>query len=175
MTRTHLGGAAIAVLMAASLGACQKPEPAKPAVDTSKIADAVKADAAQRVADVNAHDPAKYASHFASDAVAMRSDRANAAGPAAIQADFAKTIAATPDLHVVLSDPTVDVAASGDLAVFKATSVATMTDPITHKSVTITRNSIAEYKPQADGSWKIVWSVLSDAAPPDTAPPAPKA
>jgi len=175
MTRPHLVGAAIAVLMAASLGACQKPEPAKPAVDTGKIADAVKADAAQRVADVNAHDPAKYASHFASDAIAMRSDRANAVGAAAIQADFAKTMAATPDLHVVLSDPTVEVAASGDLAVFRATSAANMTDPITHKSVTVTRNTIAEYKPQADGSWKIVWSVLSDATPPDTASPAPKA
>ncbi|HLZ83168.1 MAG TPA: nuclear transport factor 2 family protein [Caulobacteraceae bacterium] len=174
MTRLHLAGAAISALLAASLGACQKAEPAKPAVDTGKIADAVKADAAQRVADVNAHDPAKYASHFATDAIAMRSDRANAVGPAAIQADFAKTMAATPDLHVVLSNPIVEVAASGDLAVFRATSAANMTDPITHKSVTITRNSIAEYKPQADGSWKIVWSVLSDAAPPDAAAPAPK-
>jgi ketosteroid isomerase-like protein len=175
MTRTHLAGAATAALMAASLGACQKAEPAKPAVDTAKIADAVKADAVQRVADVNAHDPAKYASHFAADAVAMRSGRANAAGAAAIQADFAKALAATPDLHVVLSDPTVDVAASGDLAVFRGTSVATETDPTTHKSVTATRNTVAEYKLQADGSWKIEWSVLSDTAPPDTAPPATKA
>ena len=175
MTRLQFAGAAVAVLMAAPLGACQKAEPAKPAADTAKIADAVKADAAQRVADVNAHDPAKYAGHFAADGVAMRSDRANAVGAAAIQADFTRTMAATPDLHVVLSDPTVEVPASGDLAVFRATSAANMTDPITHKSVTVTRNSIAEYKPQADGSWKIVWSVLSDAAPPDTAPPAPKA
>ena len=175
MTRLHLTGAAIAALMAASLGACQKAEPAKPAVDTAKIADAVKADAAQRVADVNAHDPAKYASHFAADGVAMRSGRANAVGAAAIQADFARTMAATPDLHVVLSDPAVEVAASGDLAVFHATSVATTTDPKTHKSVTATRNTVAIYKPQADGSWKIEWSVLSDVGPADTAAPAKKA
>jgi ketosteroid isomerase-like protein len=175
MTRTHLTGAAIAALMAASLGACQKAEPAKPAVDTAKIADAVKADATQRVADVNAHDPAKYASHFAADAVAIRNGRANAVGGAAIQADFARVMAAAPDLHVVLSDATVDVASSGDLAVFRATSVATETDPKTHKSVTATRNSLAEYKLQADGSWKIEWSVISDAAPPDTAAPATKA
>ncbi|HZL01069.1 MAG TPA: nuclear transport factor 2 family protein, partial [Caulobacteraceae bacterium] len=164
MTRIQLAGAAAAVLMAASLGACARPEAAKPAVDTGKIADAVKADEAQRYADVNAHDPAKVASHDAADAVSMFHGRPNAVGPDAIAASFKASLTDSPDLHVAASNQTVDVAASGDLAVFHATSVATFTDPKTKKPMTITSNSLAGYKPRADGTWKIEWSVVSNTA-----------
>jgi len=175
MTRTQLAGVATAVLMAASLGACAKPDAAKPAVDTAKIADAVKADAAQRYADVNAHDAAKVASHDAADAVAMFHGRPNAVGPDAIAASFKDSLVNAPDLKVTAADQTVDVAASGDLAVFHATSVATFTDPKTKKAVTTTSNSLSGYKPQADGSWKVEWSVVSDVGPAPAAPaPAPK-
>jgi ketosteroid isomerase-like protein len=149
-------------LAAAALAACT---PAKPAVDTAKIAEAVKADALQRIADVNAHDAAKVASHDAADAVSMFHGRANAAGPAAIETGFQQSLALTPDLHVVLTDPSVDVAAGGDMAVFRATTTATYTDPKTKAQTTVASNSLSEYKPQADGSWKIVWSVVSDVAP----------
>ena len=172
MTRFHFAGAASAVLMAASLGACNPATPAKPAVDTGKIADAVKADAAQRIADVNAHDAAKVAGHDAADAVVMFHGRPNAVGTAAIEAGFKQTLANAPDLHVTMSGQTVDVAASGDLAVFHGTSVATFTDAKTKKPVTTTSNSLAGYKPQADGSWKIEWSVVSDVGPPPNAAPA---
>jgi uncharacterized protein (TIGR02246 family) len=174
MTKLQLAGAAMCVLMAASLGGCNKAEQAKPTVDTAKISDAIKADVAQRIAAVNAHDADKYASHYAADAIAMRSGRPNSVGVAAIEASFKQTLAETPDLKVTLSDQAVDVASSGDLAVFRSTSVATMTDAKTHKTVTAARNSLAGYKPQADGSWKIEWSVLSDVGPADTAAPAAK-
>lgn len=170
MTRLHLVGAASAALMTASLGACQPASPAKPAVDTAKIADAVKADAAQRIADVNAHDAAKVAGHDAADAVSMFHGRPNAVGPAAIRASFQKSLTDSPDLKVTMSDPTVDVAASGDLAVIRSTTVATFTDPKTKKAATTTSNSIAEYKLQPDGTWKIEWSVVSDEAAPAAAP-----
>jgi ketosteroid isomerase-like protein len=73
-----------------------------------------------------------------------------------------------------MSDPVVYVAASGDLAVIRSTTVATFTDPKTGKPVTTTSNSLAGYKPQDDGAWKIEWSVVSDTAPPPPAAPAPK-
>jgi ketosteroid isomerase-like protein len=165
MTRLHFALAAMTALAAASLCACARPEPAKPAVDTTKISDAVKADATQRIADVDAHDPAKVASHDAADAVSMFHGRANAVGPAAIAASLQKTLADSPDLKVTMSDPTVDVAASGDMAVFRATTVATFTDSKTKKPVTTTSNSLSGYKLQPDGSWKIEWSVVSDTAP----------
>ncbi|HEY5105202.1 MAG TPA: nuclear transport factor 2 family protein [Caulobacteraceae bacterium] len=169
MTRPQFAGAAIAVLAAASLAACNKPAssaaPATPTVDTDKIADAVKADATQRIADVNAHDAAKVASHDAVDGVWMFHGRSNAVGPAAIQASFQQTLANNPDLKVVMSDPTVDVAASGDMAVLRSTTTAAFTDPKTKQPKTTTSNSLAGYKLQSDGSWKIEWSVVSDTGP----------
>jgi uncharacterized protein (TIGR02246 family) len=173
MTRLQLTGAAMAVLMAASLGACNKPaSSAATSVDTTKIADAIKADATQRIADVNAHDAAKVAAHDAADAVMMFHGQPNAVGPAAIEANFKQRFANTPDLHVTLSDPMVEVAASGDLAVLHSTTVATFTDAKTKKPVTTKANSLSGYKPQADGSWKIEWSVVSDTGPPPAAAPA---
>jgi ketosteroid isomerase-like protein len=174
MTRHQIAGVAMTALMAASLGGCDKTAPAKPAADTAKIADAIKADATQRIADVNAHDVAKVAGHDAADAVVMFHGRANAVGPAAIEANFKQTLALNPDLKVVLTDPTVDVASSGDLAVFRATTTATFTDPKTKKPVTTTSNSVAGYKLQPDASWKVEWSVVSDVGPPPAALPAKK-
>jgi len=175
MTRHQIAGAAMAALAAASLGACNKPAASTvPAVDTGKIADAVKADAAQRIADVNAHDAAKVAGHDAADAVSMFHGRPNAVGLPAIQAAFQQTLTNSPDLKVTLTDPAVDVAAAGDMAVFRATTTATFTDPKTKKAATTTSNSLAGYKLQPDGSWKVEWSVVSDTGPPPAAAPAAK-
>ena len=62
---------ALSLVLAASLAACAKTEPAKPAVDTAKIADAVKADAQAAVAALNAHDADKAVSHDAPGLVAI--------------------------------------------------------------------------------------------------------
>jgi len=72
MTKLQLAGAAMSVLMAGSLGAGARAgaaEPAKPAVDTARITDAVKADVAQNVIDFNAHDADKIVSHDGPDVV----------------------------------------------------------------------------------------------------------
>lgn len=166
MTRLHLADAACAALIAASLGACNPTTLAKPAVDTGKIADAVKADATQVVADYNAHDPGRFVSHLASGDVAMFHGAPNDVGPAASQADLKQTFAAIPDVHVTLAGETADVAASGDMAVFRSTYTVTSTNPKTRKPTTETGNYLAGYKLQADGSWKQTWSVVSDVGPP---------
>ena len=165
MTKIQLAGAAMTVLLAGSLAGCAPPPQAakNPAVDSAKVADAVMADATQRIADVNAHDAAKFAGHYAADGISMFHGRPNAVGPAAIQASFQKSLTATPDLQVTMSDPT--VVAAGDRAVFRATTTATSTDPKTKRSATTTNNSLSGYERQADGSWKIEWSVVSDTSP----------
>jgi ketosteroid isomerase-like protein len=173
MKSYRLAGAAMAVLASVSLAACNKAEPAKPAVDTAKIADAIKADATQRIADVNAHDAAKLASHAAADSVSIGYGRANYVGPTAIQAGFQQTVAREPDLKVTMADPTVDVAASGDMAVLRMTTTGTYTDPATKKPVSTTSNNLLGYKLQPDGSWKVEWSVLSPTSPVPPPPPAP--
>jgi ketosteroid isomerase-like protein len=174
MKKIHFLGSALALAAVASLAACNKPEAAKPAADTGKISDAVKADVAQLVSDANAQDATKVTSHNAPDVVRMFHGQPNTVGAAA-NADGAKKAMATPDpaYKVTIADPVVDVAASGDMAVYRSTYVATFTDPKTKKPGTETGNYVAGYKLQPDGSWKIEWSVASDS--PAAAPAAPAA
>ncbi|MEO8927364.1 MAG: DUF4440 domain-containing protein [Caulobacteraceae bacterium] len=165
MTKLQLTGVAMAALMAVSLGACNKTDAAKPAADTGKIADAVKADVAQLVTDFNAHDATKTNSHDAPDVIAMGHGSPNVVGAAADLASAQKGFAADPTQHVTTANEVVDVATSGDMAVYRATYVFNGTDPKTKKAVSDTGNYLAGYKKQADGSWKIAWSVVSDTKP----------
>lgn len=170
MTKTHMAGAASAVLMTFALAGCQAPS-AKPAVDTGKIADAVKADEAQLLADFNAHDAAKVVSHDAPDVVQIAHGTANVVGPAA---DLAanKALFADSTQHFAVANETVDVAASGDMAVYRSTYVYNFVDPKTKKPTTENGNYLTGYKKQSDGSWKMEWSVLSDTPAPSAAPAA---
>jgi ketosteroid isomerase-like protein len=156
--------------LALTLAACSSPAPK---ADTGKIADAVKADAAQAVADFNAHDADKSAAHNAKDAVAMMHGMPNVVGADAILAGYKKG-PTDPTSKVVVSDESVDVAAAGDMAVYRATYTFTGTDPA-KKPFTETGNWVLGYKPQADGSWKVAWSVISDTKPAPAATPAPAA
>jgi ketosteroid isomerase-like protein len=168
MTKIQLAGAAMAGLMAASLCACTPPKAASPAVDTGKAADAVKADAAAIVAAINAHDVAKAVSHDSPDFVGMFHGQPNAVGPAGDQKLTQEFFAAAPDAKMSVADETVDVAASGDMAVDRSTYTMTFTDPKTKKPVTETGNNVWGYKLQPDGTWKIAWSVGSDTPPATT-------
>lgn len=163
MTKIQLCSAV--TLIVASLGACTPPA-AKSGVDTGKIADAVKADVAQNAADFNAHDPVKVASHDAPDVVQIFHGTANESGPAADQAASVKFFADNPTTHFSVTDGSVDVSASGDMAIYRSSYAMTVTDPKTKKDVTETGNYIAAYKPQTDGSWKLAWSVGSDTPAP---------
>jgi len=166
MTRLQLLGAAGAGLMAASLGACTKPAalttPAAPAVDTVKIAATVKADADQFVADFNAHDADKAVAHDATDYVFMFHGAPNTVGAASDLANTKKMFAADSSQHVTLANERVDVAASGEMAVFRSTYVVTLIDPKTKKPTSENGNYLVGYKVQPDGSWKMEWAVVSD-------------
>ncbi len=171
MTRIQLAGGAAALLLAAVLGACNPAAPAKPAADTGKIADAVKADADQLIVDYNAHDATKVGSHSTADAVIMFHGQANGTGGATGLAGLKQTFASTPDVKVTLANESTDVASAGDMAVFHSTYSVTFTNPTTKKAIAESGNYLAGYKPQADGSWKQVWSVVSDTGPAPGAAP----
>jgi hypothetical protein len=112
MTRTQLVGVAMTAMIAVSVSACNKPEPAKPAVDTAKIADAVKADVTQLIADYNAHDAVKTASHDADGAVVMFHGQPNTIASAS-----KPPAPIDPSVTVTVANESVDVPASGDMAV----------------------------------------------------------
>ena len=172
MTKTQIAATVAAAIMAASLGACNKPQSAKSAADTGKIADSVKADVAQLTADFNAHDVTKVVSHDGPDVVQMFHGAPNFVGPDADTKNNKDFFATSPNTKFSDTGATVDVAASGDMAVYRSTYTLTMTDPKTKKDVSETGNYLAGYKPAADGSWKMAWSVLSDVpAAPAAVPP----
>ena len=164
MNRTQYSSAAVAVLMAASLAACgpTKPAATPAAVDTAKIATDIKADMADLVAAYNAHDADKSSAHNATDVVQMFHGGPNITGAAAALEENKKQAAADPTFHVTLANEVVDVASAGDMAVYRSSYVVSFTDPKTKKPGAESGNYLAGYKKQADGSWKIAWSVVSD-------------
>ena len=170
MTRLTLAGAALTVLLSASLVACTKPAADKPAADTGAIAAAIKADADQLVTDFNAHDAVKSASHDAPGMVAMFHGAANTVGADADLATTKQLFIDSPNTKFTVADETVDVPASGDMAVYRATYSYAFNDPKTKKPIVETGNWLAGYKLQPDGSWKIAWDILAETpAAPDAA------
>ena len=90
-----------------------------PKVIPKTLADAVKADAAQLLAAVNAHDATKVVSHDAADVVQMAHGYPNVVGQAADLAANQKGFAADSTQKVTVADESVDVAASGDAERYK--------------------------------------------------------
>lgn len=154
-----LVGASCAVLSACT------PKPATPTVDVAAVELAVKTDANQLVADISARDAVKAVSHDAADIVNMQHGAANYVG---IDADLAMTkqIVSDPNMKLAVSNEVVDVAASGDLAVYRSTYSYTFTKPGTQEATTETGNFLLGYKKQADGKLKVAWTMLSDTPAP---------
>ncbi len=176
MNTSKLAGVATAALLAATLSACAKPEAAKPAVDTAKVAEAVKADVTQLVADFNAKDVAKAVAHDAPDYVSMFHGAPNTVGVAA-DTETTKMQMSDPAMKLAANIEAVDVAQAGDMAVVRSTYDYTFTDPATKAVKTEHGNWLLGYKKQADGAWKVAWGVVSDApasAPAAAAPAAPE-
>lgn len=163
MDRARIAGLALSVLLAGSLTACAKPEAAKP-VDTAALAEAVKADFHQLVEHINGHNAEKAVGHDTPDYVGMFHGMPNVNGP---DEDMAVTRQQVADgaLKLVVSNEIVDVAASGEMAVVRATYEYTFTDPATQQPKTEHGNWVLGYKAQPDGSWKTNWGVVSDTGP----------
>ena len=156
--------------LTASLAACNSAPPAAPAappvapsVDTGKIADAVRTDLAQLMTELNARDLDKAVGHDSADMVGMFHGMPNVVGPAADKA-MTEQMLKDPAFHLAVSGETVDVAAAGDMAVYRATYTVTVTDPKSKKPVVENGNWLVGYK-LVEGAWKIAWNVVSDTGP----------
>ncbi len=144
---------AFAALGGASWGAAAS-------VDTAVIAETIKADVAQLVAGLNAHDPAKTTLYDAPNIISMECGSPSTMGVDADREGFKTGFSHDPYWRVSLIDETVDVASSGDLAVYRGTYNEDNSRAgvlMTHKT-----NFLAEFKRQSEGSWKIVWYSVSN-------------
>jgi len=115
----------------------------------------------------------KAVGHDAAGVVFMFHGQPNVVG---VDADLADTKAqmADPAVKLAVSNETVEVASSGDMAVWHSTYARTSTDPKTKTPITENGNWLMGYKQQSDGSWKITWSIASDTPSAAPAAPAPK-
>jgi ketosteroid isomerase-like protein len=147
------------LLLLAFAAARMAPSTAPVPVDTAEIAQTIKADVAQLVAGLNAHDVAKTTAYDAPNVISMECGRPSTVGIEADREGFKMGFAREPSWRVSLIDETVDVASSGDLAIYRGTYNEDNTHagvPMTHKM-----NFIAEFQRQNDQSWKIVWYSVS--------------
>ena len=133
------------------------------AIDQSAIAETIKAVVAQVVAGINAHDPIKTTAYDAPDIISMECGSPSTVGIEADREGFRLGFQHDPLWKVSLIDETVDVASSGDLAVYRGTyneDSSSAGAPMTHKT-----NFTAEFKRHSDGLWRIVWYSVSNTEP----------
>ena len=128
--------------------------------DQAAIAGSIKAAVAQVVAGINAHDPIKTTAFDAPDIVSMECGSPPTVGLEADREGFRRGFQHDPLWKVSLIDETVDVAGSGDLAVYRGIyNEDNGRDGVlmTHRT-----NFIAEFKRQGSGSWRIAWYSVSN-------------
>ena len=127
------------------------------------IAAQIEADVATIVAGINSKDIAKATKFDAPDLVSMESGREPSQGAKADHDGLAMTFKYAPSWHLTKVDETVDVSKSGDMAVYRGTyDEDSMRDgvPYTHRG-----NYIAGFRHDADGKWRVHWSVVSWQSP----------
>ncbi|MBY8826369.1 YybH family protein [Sphingomonas colocasiae] len=130
-----------------------------------RVAAEVKAAIHSQIDAYAARDAEKAASIVAPDIVAMVHGAPNIVGKPASAAAM-KAQMADPRLKLAVSDESVEVSGSGDLAVYHATYRFTFSDPATKRPVTETGNWVAVFKRQADGTMKLQKDIVVDAPMP---------
>jgi len=128
------------------------------ASSNAETAAQIKADIAEVIAGINAHDVARATKFDAPDFISMENFRPPSVGVDADKSGLEMAFKRAPDWRLRLIEETVDVADAADMAVYRATynedSVAEDGTPMTH-----TVNYIAGFRHDAEG-WRIHWSVV---------------
>jgi ketosteroid isomerase-like protein len=130
------------------------------AAESNAIAKTIKADVAELIAGINAHDAAKATAFDAVDVISMECGRPSSIGIEADKEGLKMGFTHQPYWKVSLIDESVDVARDGDLAVYRGIYNEDNRRgdvQLTHKV-----NFIAEFKRQTDRSWKIAWYIVSE-------------
>lgn len=149
--------AAVAILSSIALAPAAR---TAPVVDKPAIAATIKADVAKMIAGINAHDAQKATVFDAPDIVAMEAGRPSSLGADADKSGMTMAMKYVPSWRLDVIDEWVDVADSGDLAVYRCTANQEFTSddgaPMIEKM-----NYLAEFRRQADGSWRVAWSMVA--------------
>ena len=139
------------------------PAHAKASKSQAAVATQIKADVAEIVAGINAKDIVRATKFDAPDLISMESMREPSYGAKTNHDGMAMVFKYAPDWHLGMIDEAVDVAKSGDMAVYRSTyNEDSLRDgvPFTHKV-----NYIAGFRREPDGMWRVHWSVVCAQSP----------
>lgn len=131
------------------------------AVDPHAVASEVKAAIKTQVDAYAARDPVKAASIASQDMLGMFHGEPNVVGKDAVLSQIKEQMS-DPALKLEVSDETVDVAASGELAVYHATYHFTFTNPANKRPMVEVGNWVAVFTRQPDGSMKMSKDMVLD-------------
>lgn len=147
----------LAAAAASGTSACTKG--AEAAVDTSKVADSIRAQEAQWEKAYADKDLNVLAAEYTDDAA-----MANPGEPlATTDVDRRKALQgllSDPNLKLTFASDRITVASAGDLAASRGHYTITTTDKATSKPVTSSGTYVTVYKKQADGAFKAVEDVI---------------
>ncbi|HEY1753447.1 MAG TPA: DUF4440 domain-containing protein [Caulobacteraceae bacterium] len=158
--QTKLAGLAALALVAG----CHPAATPAPAADAGQIADALRANEVQWVADLAARDAAKDAAHYDDAGVLMAPGFAPVQGKAAIRTTIAQLMA-DPNFSLSFKPDTVGVSPGGDMAYTRGRFNETATNPATHAKEAASGNYLTVYRKEPDGSWKALEDIASPGAP----------
>lgn len=158
-----LGCAALSVV-----AGCNAVSP--PAPNAQAVTAEVKAAIRSQVDAYGSRDLAKAVSILAPDVRTFFHGEPDRIGKAAAEASI-KTQLDLPSVNLEVSDETVDVAASGDLAVYHAKYRFSFKNPETNQPVVEVGNWVAIFKRQADGVMRLSTDIVADNPSPTNALP----
>jgi ketosteroid isomerase-like protein len=149
----------LSIVMLALMACSSGPALAAPQESQAAIASKIKAEVAEIVAGINTKDIDKATKYDAPDFVSIESGREPSVGAKADHDGLAMAFKNSPDWHLSLIDESVDVAKAGDMAIYRGTYAEDSKHdgvPYTHKG-----DYVAGFKRDADGKWRVHWSVVS--------------
>ena len=153
------------ILLALAMGfsCCAAQVSARETTSHSAIVAQIEADVAEIIAGINSKDVDKATKFDAPDLVSMESMREPSVGAAADREGLSMAFKYAPAWHLRLIDQAVDVSKSGEMAVYRSTyHEDSERDGVryTHKV-----NFLAGFRRDADGIWRVHWSVVCAQSP----------
>jgi ketosteroid isomerase-like protein len=164
---TFFGTAAIALAMTA----CNQAPPAATGAADTHDADvkAISDNEVQWNQDYAAKDLDKITAHYADNAVLMTPDAEAVNGKDAVRGAL-KQLLSDPAVSLTFKASKVDVSRSGELGYTQGSYQLTLTDPKTHKPISLHGSYVTTYRKQADGTWKAETDIATSGAPPPALP-----
>ena len=150
----------VAAIVLAAIVTLASGAAANPPVDRAAIVATIKADMASIIDGINAHDAQKATSYDAPDMISMEAGRPSTTGAEADRSGMAMAMKYVPSWRVHVLEESIDLAESGDMAVYRCTANQEFTaddgTPMVERM-----NYLAELKRGPGGAWNVAWSMVA--------------